>query len=128
MRFRLRRQRKMTSCNVLVIGGKGVGKTSLVQTFVNGSFKKVIHKINPLNHYFVHPHSTLQGSFYSISHEYQKKVSSVGCQEIEFRVYDPPGSGEVMEAASRLADTVLLCYRASDVTSLKAVIDMVILV
>ena len=68
---------------------------------------------------------TLQGSFYSISHEYQKKVSSVGCQEIEFRIYDPPGSGEVMEAASRLADTVLLCYRASDVTSLKTVADKV---
>ena len=67
----------------------------------------------------------LQGSFYSISHEYQKKVSSVGCQEIEFRVYDPPGSGEVMEAATRLADTVLLCYRASDVASLKAVADKV---
>ena len=33
-------------------------------------------------------------------------------------MYDPPGSGEVMEAATRLADTVLLCYRASDVLSL----------
>ena len=52
-------------------------------------------------------------------------MSSVGCQDIEFRVYDPPGSGEVMEAASRLADTVLLCYRASDVTSLKTVADKV---
>ena len=37
-----------------------MGKTSLVQTFVNGSFKK--------------------GLFSSISHEYQRKVSSVGCQ------------------------------------------------
>ena len=40
-------------------------------------------------------------------------------------MYDPPGSGEVMEAATRLADTVLLCYRASDVASLKAVADKV---
>ena len=30
-----------------------------------------------------------------------------------------------MEAATRLADTVLLCYRASDVASLKAVADKV---
>ena len=30
-----------------------------------------------------------------------------------------------MEAAARLADTVLLCYRASDVASLKAVADEV---
>ena len=30
-----------------------------------------------------------------------------------------------MEAAARLADTVLLCYRASDVASLKAVADKV---
>ena len=52
-------------------------------------------------------------------------MSSVGCQDIEFRVYDPPGTGEVMEAAARLADTVLLCYRASDVASLKDVADKV---
>ena len=44
---------------------------------------------------------------------------SVGCQDIEYRLYDPPGEGEVLEAACRLADTVLLCYRASDTTSLK---------
>ena len=33
----------MACCNVLVVGGKGVGKTSLVNTFLSGTFKKVIH-------------------------------------------------------------------------------------
>ena len=34
----------MACCNVLVVGGKGVGKTSLVNTFLSGTFKKVKHK------------------------------------------------------------------------------------
>ena len=33
----------MACCNVLVVGGKGVGKTSLVNTFLSGTFKKVKH-------------------------------------------------------------------------------------
>ena len=31
----------MASCNVLVLGGRGVGKTALISTFVNGAFRKV---------------------------------------------------------------------------------------
>ena len=35
------RRRGMASCNVLVLGGRGVGKTALISTFVNGAFRKV---------------------------------------------------------------------------------------
>ena len=35
------RRPRMPSCNVLVLGARGVGKTSLVNTFVTGAFKKV---------------------------------------------------------------------------------------
>ena len=44
MKIRVRRRRRhMACCNVLVVGGKGVGKTSLVNTFLSGTFKKVKH-------------------------------------------------------------------------------------
>ena len=46
--------------------------------------------------------------------------------EVVFRVYDPPHDGEVLDAACRLADTVLLCYRAGDVTSLQNTVTKVI--
>ena len=41
------------------------------------------------------------------------------------RLYDPPGEGEVTDAACRLADTALLCYRASDVASLQQAVTKV---
>ena len=41
------------------------------------------------------------------------------------RLYDPPGEGEVTDAACRLADTALLCYRASDVPSLQQAVTKV---
>ena len=41
------------------------------------------------------------------------------------RLYDPPGEGEVTDAACRLADTALLCYRASDVASLQQAVNKV---
>ena len=47
--------------------------------------------------------------------------------EVVFRVYDPPHDGEVLDAACRLADTVLLCYRAGDVTSLHNTVTKVII-
>ena len=46
--------------------------------------------------------------------------------QVVFRVYDPPHDGEVLDAACRLADTVLLCYRAGDVTSLHNTVTKVI--
>ena len=42
-------------------------------------------------------------------------------------MFDPPADGEVLDAACRLADTVLLCYRSNDVASLQQSVNKVIL-
>ena len=47
---------------------------------------------------------------------------SVGCQKILFNLFDTSGDGEDEEFASacRMADSVLLCYKASDLQSLQS--------
>ena len=55
----------------------------------------------------------------------ERKVFTVGCQDIEYLVQEPPGEGEEFAAAARLANTVLLCYRASDVMSLHEAVNKV---
>ena len=47
---------------------------------------------------------------------------SVGCQKILFNLFDTSGDGEDEEFASacRMADSVLLCYKASDLHSLQS--------
>ena len=50
---------------------------------------------------------------------------TVGCQDIKYQVQEPPGEGEQFAAAARLANTVLLCYRASDMMSLQEAVTKV---
>ena len=49
------------------------------------------------------------------------KLVSVGYQKILFNLFDTSGDGEDEEFASacRMADSVLLCYKASDLQSLQ---------
>ena len=48
----------------------------------------------------------------------ERKVLTVGRQEVEYQVQEVSGEGEEFAGGVQLADTVLLCYRASDVMSL----------
>ena len=57
--------------------------------------------------------------------EVSRKVFTVGCQDIEFEVQEGRGEGEEFSAAARLANTVLLCYRASDLMSLHEAVTKV---
>ena len=57
--------------------------------------------------------------------EVSRKVFTVGCQDIEFEVQEGRGEGEELSAGARLANTVLLCYRASDLMSLHEAVTKV---
>ena len=89
------------SCNVVVVGERGVGKTALVNRFIDDSFTK--------------------DSCMSKTKKHSNLVS-VGCQKVLFNVFDTQGDGEDEEfaAACRVADSVLLCYKASDLQSLQS--------
>ena len=54
-----------------------------------------------------------------------RKVFTVGCQDIQFEVQEGRAEGEELSAGARLAHSVLLCYRASDVMSLHEAVTKV---
>ena len=57
--------------------------------------------------------------------KHYSKVFSVGCQKIQFNIFDTSGDGEDEEfsSACRQADSVLLCYTASDLQSLTTAVS-----
>ena len=54
-----------------------------------------------------------------------RKVLTVGCQDIQFEVQEGRCEGEELSGTARLANTVLLCYRASDLMSLHEAVTKV---
>ena len=124
-----RKRRKMSTCHVLVIGSKAAGKSCLIHTFLNGGFKEVKWFYCGQMEGEEEEEEECCKIMFQIPRErgngVSRKVFTVGCQDIEFAVQEGRGEGEELSAGARLANTVLLCYRASDLMSLHEAVTKV---